>query len=370
MSQEIGTISLKKRRLLAEDREKVNPVARRTRKCQEIQYSGQDEPGRTQFQLSKLRLVWVGRCGEIAIELPADTREDRHGQKSFRESPDPLFRAFVHKLYTLWCRFPTGDDICRLEPGTTKVGASWINPILPAKRDSPARTGAWCWPRADVRCRHRRKPGKTLCRAYWYPLYAYARRCFGDIATAQDYTQDFFARLLEKNILAVADPERGCFRGFLLIAFKNFLANEAEKTRARKRGGGQALLPLDFQAGDSRYELEPSHAWTPERVFERQWALTLLQQVMSALRAEDGAAGKEPLFDGLKGSLAGETDTPYAMLAEKLGTSEGAIKQAAHRLRQRYREILRREIATDGGRSLGSGRRNPPPVRARGTVTV
>jgi RNA polymerase sigma factor (sigma-70 family) len=186
---------------------------------------------------------------------------------------------------------------------------------------------------------------ETLCQTYWYPLYAYARRRFGDIATAQDHTQDFFARLLEKNILAVADPERGRFRGFLLTAFKNFLANEAEKSHARKRGGSLAPLPLDFQAGDSRYELEPSHVWTPERLFERQWALTLLQQVMSLLRAEYSAAGKEPLFEGLKGSLAGETDMPYAILAENLGMSEGAVKQTAHRLRQRYREILRREIA-------------------------
>jgi RNA polymerase sigma factor (sigma-70 family) len=185
----------------------------------------------------------------------------------------------------------------------------------------------------------------VLCRAYWYPLYAYARRRLGDLDHAQDLTQDFFARLLEKNILAGAQPERGHFRAFLLTAFKNFLTNEGEKARAEKRGGGRAFLPLDFRAGDSRYDREPAHAWTPERLFERQWALTLLEQVLAALRAEYAADGKEELFDRLKVYLTGETAASYADCAPALGMSEGAIKVAAHRLRARYRALLRWEVA-------------------------
>src|SRR5205807_2392845 len=180
----------------------------------------------------------------------------------------------------------------------------------------------------------------TLCRVYWYPLYAYARRRLGDIHQAQDFTQDFFARLLEKNILAIAQPERGRFRGFLLTAFKNFLTNEAEKAHAQKRGAGRTILPLDFQSGDSRYNLEPTDAWTPERLFERQWALTLLEQVLAALRSEFVADGKETLFDALKECLTGEPGVSYALLGGQLGISEGAVKVAAHRLRGRYRDLL------------------------------
>ena len=185
----------------------------------------------------------------------------------------------------------------------------------------------------------------ALCSAYWYPLYAYARRRLGNVHLAQDLTQEFFARLLEKNILAGAQQERGRFRGFLITAFKNFLANEGDKARAQKRGGGKVPLPLDFQAGDARYDLEPSHAWTPERLFERQWALALLEQVLTALRAEFVADGKETLFERLKGSLTGEAAIAYAELAGELNMSEGAVKVAAHRLRKRYRELLRREVA-------------------------
>jgi RNA polymerase sigma-70 factor (ECF subfamily) len=185
----------------------------------------------------------------------------------------------------------------------------------------------------------------ALCRVYWYPLYAYARRRLGDLDQAQDLTQDFFARLLERNMLAGAEPERGHFRAFLLTAFKNFLINEGDKARAAKRGGDRTFLPLDFPAGNSRYHLEPAHAWTPERLFERQWALTLLEQVLTALRAEYVADSKEELFDCLKVYLTGETNASYGDLAPALGMSEGAIKVAAHRLRERYRALLRWEVA-------------------------
>jgi RNA polymerase sigma-70 factor (ECF subfamily) len=176
-------------------------------------------------------------------------------------------------------------------------------------------------------------------------LYAYARRRLGHVQEAQDLTQDFFARLLEKNMLASAQPERGRFRAFLLTAFKNFLTNEGAKARAHKRGGSQAPLPLDFQAGDSRYALEPAHDWTPERLFERQWALTLLQQVLGNLRSDFAKAGKEKHFDHLKVHLTGEATASYADLGAELDMSEGAVKVAVHRLRSRYRELLRREVA-------------------------
>ncbi len=189
-----------------------------------------------------------------------------------------------------------------------------------------------------------RRALEELCAAYWYPLYAFARRRLDDVHRAQDLTQAFFARLLEKNLLASAKQERGRFRAFLITAFKNFLANEHEKDRAAKRGGGRPMPPLDFQAGDQRYDLEPSHTWTPERLFERQWALTLLEQVLAALRKEYTALGKNKLFDRLKGQLTGE-DVTYAALRDELDMSEGAIKTAAHRLRRRYRELLRREVA-------------------------
>jgi len=185
----------------------------------------------------------------------------------------------------------------------------------------------------------------ALCQAYWFPLYAYARRRLEDIHLAQDLTQEFFTRLFEKNILASAQQERGRFRGFLLTAFKNFLANEGDKTRAQKHGGGIVPLSLDFSAGDSRYAREPSHTWTPERLFERQWALTLLDQVLAALRAEYVADDKKMLFDRLKVYLTGETNVTHAEIAPQLDMSEGAVKVAAHRLRKRYRELLRREVA-------------------------
>ncbi len=148
-----------------------------------------------------------------------------------------------------------------------------------------------------------------------------------------------------RRIFSRAEQERGRFRSFLLTAFKNFLANERDKARTQKRGGGQVPLSLDFDAGDSRYNLEPSHAWTADRLFDRQWALTLLEQVLANLRAEYADDGKELLFDSVKGCLTGEATVSYADLAPALGMSEGAVKMAAHRLRQRYRELLRRAVA-------------------------
>lgn len=185
----------------------------------------------------------------------------------------------------------------------------------------------------------------ALCGTYWYPLYAFARRRGLDAEEARDRTQGFFARLLETEGLAAADRSRGRFRSFLLASFSHFLANEWDRRRARKRGGGRPTLALDFASGESRYGSEPSHDATPERLFERRWALALLDRALGRLEAEYRAAGKADLFDALRPALAGDRGTPYAELAARLGTTEGAVKVAAHRLRGRCREAVRAEIA-------------------------
>ena len=186
----------------------------------------------------------------------------------------------------------------------------------------------------------------TLCRLYWYPLYAYARRRLPQAQDAQDLTQEFFARLLEKDYLRQADRQRGRFRAFLLTAFKYFLAKEHERAHALKRGGGRTFLPLDFNRGEWRYHQEPSHEATPESLYERSWALTLLEQGLTRLREELAGAGKERLFEYLKGTLTVEaTPRPYVELASELGMTAEALKAAVHRLRRRYAELIRAEIA-------------------------
>jgi RNA polymerase sigma factor (sigma-70 family) len=186
----------------------------------------------------------------------------------------------------------------------------------------------------------------SLCRLYWYPLYAYARRRLPTAEDAQDLTQDFFAQLLEKEYLRQVDRQRGSFRAFLLTAFKHFLAKERERANAQKRGGGRAHLPLDFQVGERRYQLEPTHAADAEALYERRWALTLLEQTLAKLRDELTRAGKGRLFEALKGTLTGaDAPRPYAELADELGLSAEAIKVTVHRLRRRYGELLRTEIA-------------------------
>jgi RNA polymerase sigma factor (sigma-70 family) len=185
-----------------------------------------------------------------------------------------------------------------------------------------------------------------LCQRYWFPLYAFVRRRSRDIHEAQDLTQAFFAFLLEKNVLASASPERGRFRGFLLTAIKNFLANEWDRADAQKRGGGTTKLSLDLATGESRLRLEPAYSSTPERLYERQWALTLLELVMTKLQAELAAVGKSHQFELLKDALTGDRQRqPYAHLAQQLNLSEEASRQAVHRLRKRYRELLRAEVA-------------------------
>jgi RNA polymerase sigma factor (sigma-70 family) len=186
----------------------------------------------------------------------------------------------------------------------------------------------------------------VLCEAYWYPLYAYVRRRGRQPAEAQDLTQAFFVHLLEGKALAVADPQRGRFRSFLLQSLKNFMATERRRQRARKRGGNRQPLPLDFESGEDRYRREPVDADTPERLFQRRWALTLLEESLAALRGEYESSGRGALFAALQPHLQGGSGAlSYAELGASLGMSEGAVKVAAHRLRRRYREILRGTIA-------------------------
>jgi RNA polymerase sigma-70 factor (ECF subfamily) len=185
-----------------------------------------------------------------------------------------------------------------------------------------------------------------LCQAYWYPLYAFLRRRGESVDDSADLTQAFFATLLEKGYLADADPQRGRFRSFLLTAISRFASKEHDRAAAQKRGGGTTTLSLDFQDGERRYQREPADNWTPERVFERRWALTLLDRTLSRLRQDHEAAGKLTFFEAFKGFLTADCfPGPLRQIGEQLGITEGAAKVAVHRLRQKYRELLRAEIA-------------------------
>ncbi|HEX7569430.1 MAG TPA: sigma-70 family RNA polymerase sigma factor [Verrucomicrobiae bacterium] len=187
---------------------------------------------------------------------------------------------------------------------------------------------------------------EKLCRTYWFPIYAFVRRQGHSPHDAQDLTQEFFARLLEKKQLAGVDPAKGRFRSFLLASLKHFLANEWDKTKAQKRGGGQILIPIDVATAETSCGIEPADHLTAENIFERRWALTLLEQVLRRLRAEYVRDGRENLFEQLKPTLTEVSrSVRYAEIGARLGTTEGAIKAAVHRLRQRYREVLRAEIA-------------------------
>ena len=183
-----------------------------------------------------------------------------------------------------------------------------------------------------------------LCEIYWYPLYAYLRRRGSSADEAQDLTQEFFVRVLEGRYLDRADPAKGRFRSFISTSLKFFVADEKDRHRALKRGGG-ALVPLEFSSGEERYQREPEHDETPERIFERRWALSVLDRVVERLRNEFVQHGRPEHFERMKVVLLGQSDTPYTALACEMNTSEGALKVAIHRLRKRYRELVRQEIA-------------------------
>ncbi|MBI4658229.1 MAG: sigma-70 family RNA polymerase sigma factor [Verrucomicrobia bacterium] len=183
---------------------------------------------------------------------------------------------------------------------------------------------------------------EKLCRAYWYPLYAYVRRRGYEPHDAQDLTQEFFARLLERNYLGRADRERGKFRSFLLAALNYFLADEWDKAKAQKRGGTHTVLSLDDNEVEKRYRLEPASGLTPEKIFERRWALTLLDQALDRLRKEMAAAGKAQQFQLLKIFLASETAPgDYESVGSQMNMNAGQVAMMVHRLRQKYRAHLR-----------------------------
>jgi len=185
---------------------------------------------------------------------------------------------------------------------------------------------------------------ENLCRTYWYPLYAFVRRRGYSPEDAQDLTQEFLASLLSTHALGTVHPAKGRFRSFLLASLNHFLANEWDKARTLKRGGDQPAISLD--TAETRYRAEPSEDMSPDRIFERQWARTLLAQVAERLRQNYQAAGKGPLFEALQVYLSGEKGlAPYRETADQLGLSIDALKKAVERLRRRYGELLREEIA-------------------------
>jgi len=185
-----------------------------------------------------------------------------------------------------------------------------------------------------------------LCERYWYPLYAYVRRHGYDRDESQDLTQSFFARLLETKIVSAADRDRGRFRCFLLASLRNFLANEWNRARAERRGGRVQVISLDADATERQYSHEPAHNLSPERLYDRRWALTLLDVVLADLRKDMIREGKEKFFQRVKGYLLGEDpEQTYEQLGSELGMSGGAVKVAVHRLRQRYGQLIRQHIA-------------------------
>jgi len=216
-------------------------------------------------------------------------------------------------------------------PGPREFTTTHWSLVVAAKPDEASRTRA-------------RSALEALCRAYWYPLYAFVRHRGYSPDDAQDLTQSFFVRILETGGFASADPGRGRFRSYLLGAMKNYLANEWHRARTQKRGGGKAILDLDALDPEACYALEPDRSADPDAEFDRKWAQESIGRALDKLQAESEARGKGELFETLKKSLAGE-EPARSETAARLGMTGGAVKAAIHRLRQRYRELLRAEIA-------------------------
>jgi RNA polymerase sigma-70 factor (ECF subfamily) len=186
---------------------------------------------------------------------------------------------------------------------------------------------------------------EELCRTYWYPLYAYVRRRGYSHEDAEDLTQGFFERFLERNYLEGLSSEKGRFRAFLLASLKHFLANEWDRAHRQKRGGETPALSLDWQGADSRYQINVPDDLSPDKIYDREWALALLERVITRLREECNANEQSRLFDQLKPFLTvDKAAVPYAQAAVELGLAEGAVRVAVHRLRKRYRGLLRDEI--------------------------
>ncbi len=215
-------------------------------------------------------------------------------------------------------------------PGDVFATTHWTVVLAAGQRHTPQADGAL----------------EELCQTYWFPLYAYVRRRGHAKADAEDLVQAFFARLLEKNYLANLDSEKGKFRAFLLAALKHFLANEWDKSQAQKRGGGAVNLSLDWQTADTKFQVAATAEPSPDKAFDREWALALLARVIERLQSECVAEGKGKLFEQLKTFLmAGGGDSAQSEVAKSLVMEEGAVRVAIHRLRKRYRALLRDEIA-------------------------
>jgi RNA polymerase sigma factor (sigma-70 family) len=186
---------------------------------------------------------------------------------------------------------------------------------------------------------------ETLCERYWFPLYAYLRQRGYNTHEAEDYTQAFFTHILDKHDLRAADPKYGKFRSFLLIRLKSFLSDERDRAKAGKRGGGRKILSLGFQNAEDQYALEPAEQIAPEKLYEKSWAMTVLERTMDRLEKEMAEKNKKKLFDHLKVYLTTEKDViPYRKTAKELKMAEGSVRVAVHRLRRRYRRLLRDEI--------------------------
>ena len=215
--------------------------------------------------------------------------------------------------------------------GPRKFTTTQWSVVVAAKPDEKSQTQA-------------RKALEQLCRAYWYPLYAFVRNRGYSSIDAEDLTQSFFVRLIETSGFASADPERGRFRSYLLGAMKHFLANQWHRAQAQKRGGGVTFLQLDALDPEARYALEPAQSADPDVGFDQEWAQQSIDRAMEKLRAESETSGKGELFEALQGSLTGD-EPARSETAARIGMTEGAVKVAVHRLRKRYRELLRAEIA-------------------------
>ena len=188
-----------------------------------------------------------------------------------------------------------------------------------------------------------------LCTLYWYPLYAYCRRRGLNADQAADVTQGFFARLLEQKIIRSADPHRGKFRSYLLGTLKHYLSHEWARARAQKRGGGRRFVPLDPREAEARYSLEPAHDLTAERLFDRQWALRVLELAMEELGRQCTRDGKERHFQLFKPFLSGGDGAAYRAAGAEVGLAEGAVRVLVHRLRRRYRQLLREQLSQTVG---------------------
>lgn len=187
---------------------------------------------------------------------------------------------------------------------------------------------------------------EALCRTYWYPIYAYLRRQGHPPDVAEDFTQEYFARLLTRNHLSVVQPERGRFRSFLLASLRNFLVDQHRHASAAKRAGGRFAISLEQARAEERFRLEPAHELTPEKLYEREWARTLLDRARSCLCEEYAAAGMANLYQALQDfPLAGKSERSFQQAAAELGMTVPALKSAVHRLRARYRELVREEVA-------------------------